>query len=129
MRVSPTPVVGREDELAVAQRFVADIALGPAALVFEGVAGIGKTAIWSGAVLAARSRGVAVRAGRCGESDATWTYAGLGDLFEGLDDATLSTLPSVQQRALSSAMLLSDQPADQRVVGVAVLGVLRHLSR
>jgi DNA-binding CsgD family transcriptional regulator len=129
MRVPAQPVVGREDELSAARRFVADFASGPAALVFEGVAGIGKTVIWSAAVQdAARVGGVAVRAVRCGESDATWTYAGLGDLFDDLDAGARSALPAVQQRALESALLLSDQVADHRVVGVAVLGVLRQLS-
>jgi hypothetical protein len=41
-------IVGRERELAISRQFVRDIATGPAALVFEGVAGIGKTAIWTG---------------------------------------------------------------------------------
>ncbi|HEY1488213.1 MAG TPA: LuxR C-terminal-related transcriptional regulator [Micromonosporaceae bacterium] len=131
MRVPSASVVGREHELDVARQFVADITAGPAALAFEGIAGIGKTAIWAAAVLQARAGGLAVRVSRCGESDAAWAFAGLGDLFDGLDPAILSMLPEVQRRALTSALLLADgadaAPA-HRTVGVAVLGVLRLLS-
>ena len=128
----PRPVIGREDELAVARRFVADASLGPAALVFEGVAGIGKTAVWAGAVADAAAEGIPVRVCRCSEADAGWAFTGLGDLFENLDPAILTALPAVQQRALSAALLWSeggDQAAGQHVVGVAVLGILRLLAR
>lgn len=125
-------IVGRERELTLARQFVLGTAAGgPGSLVFEGVAGIGKTAIWATVLQEARAVGVAVRVCRCSESDATLAFAGLGDLFEGLDSAILSTLPLVQQQALSAALLLSEAPAGalgNRVVGVAVLGVLRLLS-
>jgi DNA-binding CsgD family transcriptional regulator len=125
------PVVGRETELAEVQRFVSDVHQGPASLVLDGVAGIGKTAIWGQALLDAKAAGVAVRSCRCSESDAAWAFAGLGDLLEGLGADELAQLPVVQQRALSGALLLSDDSAAQpgsRVVGVAVLGVLRALA-
>lgn len=131
MRVPSTSVVGRERELAVARRFVMDISSGPAALVLEGAAGIGKTAIWAGAVRDARTDGTAVSVSRCGESDAALAFAGLGDLFDGLDATVLSALPAVQRQALSAALLLSEEGQrlpGHRVVGVAVLGVLRRLA-
>ena len=129
---SSPPTVGRERELVVARGFYKAAERGPASLVFEGVAGIGKTAILATVVEDARVDGVAIRVCRCGESDATWAFAGLGDLFEGLDGCLWSGLPVVQRRALSSALLLSDGPVSgfgNHVVGVAVLGVLRLLSR
>ncbi|HEY2793614.1 MAG TPA: AAA family ATPase, partial [Micromonosporaceae bacterium] len=128
---TPPAIVGREDELAAARQFVIDTASGPAALVLEGVAGIGKTAIWAEAVRDARARGVALRICRCSESDTAWAFAGLGDLFEGLDPVVLSALPAVQQQALSAALLLDDggRSPGHHVVGVAILGVLRLLSR
>ncbi|MDP9116923.1 MAG: AAA family ATPase [Actinomycetota bacterium] len=126
-------IVGRERELGIVKQFVNDTAVhGPASLVFEGVAGIGKTAIWARAVQDARADGVTVRACRCSESDATLAFAGLGDLFDGLDSELVSTLPLVQQKALSAALLLSDGSSSalgNRVVGVAVLAVLRVLSQ
>ena len=125
-------IVGREDELSVVGGFLSDAGDGPASLVLEGVAGIGKTAIWKQAVDGARADGLAVRICRCSESDRGWAFAGLGDLFDGLDPDCLAELPEVQRSALSAALLLSDvvggSPGD-RVVGVAVLGVLRALAR
>jgi len=126
------PIVGRETELTAVQHFVADRSLRPASLVLDGVAGIGKTAIWGQALLDAMALGVAVRSCRCSESDASWAFAGLGDLLDGLGQDELTQLPLVQQRALSGALLLSDDGAAQpgsRVVGVAVLGVLRALAK
>jgi predicted ATPase len=126
------PAVGREHELGAVRRFVKDVNGGPASLVLEGLAGIGKTAIWNQALLDARADGVAVRSCRCTESDAAWAFAGLGDLLDGLSEDVLAELPVVQQRALSGALLLSDAedgPPGNRVVGVAVLGALRVLAR
>ena len=127
-----SPIVGREAELDAVQRFVAEAALGPAALVLEGPAGIGKTAIWSQALLDARASGVVVRTCRCSQSDAGWAFAGLGDLLDGLDGEDLTQLPAVQRSALSVALLLSDAgegTTSDRAVGVAVLGVLRAMAR
>jgi DNA-binding CsgD family transcriptional regulator len=132
VHVLQAPIVGREPELAALQRFVTDVDNGPASLVLEGLAGIGKTAIWTQSVLDAQAAETLVRACRCGEPDAAWAFSGLGDLLDGLDTTVLAELPAVQQRALSAALLLSDatdnSPGD-RVVGVAVLGVLRALAR
>lgn len=51
MHVPQATIVGRERELGVARQFLTDAAIhGPASLVLEGVAGIGKTAIWATAV-------------------------------------------------------------------------------
>lgn len=127
-----TSIIGRDDELDAIRQFLDDVRGGPALVVLEGLAGIGKTAIWNQAVLDARAMGVAVRTCRCSESDAGWAFAGLGDLLEGLGSEYLAELPVVQRSALSAALLLSDVvdgvPGD-RVVGVALLGVLRTLAR
>ena len=109
-----------------------DHADGPASLTITGDAGIGKTAIWTQALLDAEAAGVAVRTCRCCQSDAALSFAGLGDLFDGLDPSELAALPAVQQDALSAALLISgdsDREPGSRVVGVAVLGVLRALAR
>lgn len=125
-------IAGREAELAVVRRFVGGYADGPASLTIAGEAGIGKTAIWAQALLDAQVAGVSVRTCRCSQSDAALSFAGLGDLFDGLDPSELTALPAVQQRALSAALLISgdgDREPGSRVVGVAVLGVLRALAR
>ena len=125
-------IAGREAELAVVRRFIGGHADGPASLTIAGEAGIGKTAIWAQALLDARVAGVSVRSCRCSQSDSALSFAGLGDLFDELDPSELAALPVVQQRALSAALLISGDGAREpgsRVVGVAVLGVLRALSR
>ena len=78
------PLVGRESELAAVGRFVGGHAAGPASLTLAGEAGIGKTAIWTRAVQDAQAAGVSVRISRCSEPDAALSFAGLGDLFDGL---------------------------------------------
>lgn len=71
-------VVGRELALGVVEDFVLGCGDGPASLVIEGVAGIGKTAIWSESLTIARAHGVEVRSSRCGEADARLDLRGLG---------------------------------------------------
>ena len=125
-------IVGREAELAALRRFVSDAADGPASLTLAGEAGIGKTAIWTQARLEAEAAGIWVLNCRCSPSDAALSFAGLGDLFDGLDPSELAALPAVQQDALSAALLISgdsDREPGSRVVGVAVLGMFRALTR
>ena len=125
-------IVGREAELAVIRSFVADHAGGPASLTIIGGAGIGKTTLWTQALLAAEAAGVTLLMCRCNQSDATWSFAALGDLFDRLGPSELSALPAVQRSALSAALLISDDGGSEpgsRVVGVAVLGVLRALAQ
>jgi DNA-binding CsgD family transcriptional regulator len=126
-----TVVIGRDEELAEVEDFLRGSAGVASSLVIQGVPGIGKTLIWNAALVDARARGIAVRECRCAPADATLPFAGLGDLFDHLDDDVLGALPEVQRRALSAALLLgasSDEWATERVVGVAVLTVLRALS-
>jgi hypothetical protein len=62
-----TPI-GRDEELATSARFLERVSDGPAALVIEGVAGIGKTTLWSESVRRAREAGFRVLEARPGES-------------------------------------------------------------
>ncbi len=50
-------IVGREEELAALHAFVGDVPEGPAALVLEGEAGIGKSTLWLAGVEHARANG------------------------------------------------------------------------
>jgi DNA-binding CsgD family transcriptional regulator len=132
VRPAQAPTVGREVELATLRRFVSSHADGPASLTIVGGAGIGKTTIWTQALLDAEAAGITLRTCRCSQSEATWSLAGLGDLFDKLDSSELAALPAVQQSALSAALLISGNGSREpgtRVVGVAVLGVLRALAR
>jgi len=125
-------IIGRDDELTDIRRVLEEPLRGPSLIVLEGLAGMGKTAIWKQVVHDAVAMGLAVRTARCSESDAGWAFAGLGDILEGLASETLADLPVVQRAALSAALLLSEAEGGapgERVVGVAVLGVLRALAR
>lgn len=64
-------------------------------------------------------------------SEATLSFAALGDLLDGVLDQELPGLPPPQRRALEVALLLADpvgSPPEQRAVCVAFLSVIRHLS-
>jgi DNA-binding CsgD family transcriptional regulator len=129
---SRAPIVGRDSELEAVERFAFAITDGPASLVLDGPAGVGKTAIWTAAVTATRTTGLDVRTCRCTEADAGWAFAGLGDLLDGLSSDFTKDLPEIQRQALAGALLTSEVPAGQsgdRVVAVAVLGVLRAMAK
>jgi DNA-binding CsgD family transcriptional regulator len=123
-------VVGREVELAACERLLERAAGGPAALVVEGEAGIGKTTVWRAGVAAAAGRGFAVLGCRPAEAEARLSYSGLGDLLGPVAAAVLAQLPGPQRFALEAALLERDgggRPPDRRTVSVGVLTALRAL--
>jgi len=124
-------LVAREAELAALARFLDATLSGPAVLVLEGEAGIGKTTLWEAGVEAARARPGWVLACRPAEAEAKLGYAALGDLLETVPMETLAELPEPQQSALEIALLRvspGQVRADARAVSVAVLNVLRALA-
>ena len=76
-------IVGREEELASLHAFIGDAPEGPAALVLEGEAGIGKSTLWLAGVEHARERGLRVLSSRPAEAERSLAHVGLGDLFDG----------------------------------------------
>ncbi len=127
-----TAVVGRDRELERIAAFLERTEDPPAVLLLEGMAGIGKTTLWRWGVDQAGDRDYRVLLCRPNGSEAALSYAALGDLFGDVILDALDALPLPQRRALEIALLLEDsggQQPDQRSVGVAVLGVLRTLSR
>ena len=124
-------LVGRDGEFAAALQCLEHLRAGPAALLFEGEPGIGKSMLWRRTVEVAGERGVRVLEARPSEAEAQLPYAALGDLLECELDATVAHLPAPQRRALEVALLLADPDGelpDQRAIAVAVLGVLRSLA-
>ena len=119
-------IVGREVELAAVERILDSLAVGPAAVVIEGEAGIGKTTVWAESVRLAAARGFSVLDARPVESERTLSYVGLADLVEGVFEETRSVLPDVQERALASALLREDSDAvvNARTTGTALIGIL-----
>jgi len=124
-------IVGRETELASVRAFIDEVKDGPAALVLEGDAGIGKSTLWLAGAEYARARGRHVLSSRPAEAERALAHAGLGDLLEDALDETLPALPAPRRRALEIVMLRGEtagDPVDQRALAVAVRDVLELLS-
>src|SRR5206468_2468537 len=125
-------VIGREAELSVLGAFLDDVRGGPAALLLDGEAGVGKTTLWKEGLEAARQRSYRVLICQPVESEAKLSFAALGDLLGGVVEEGAASLPVPQARALDVALLRAEPegaPPDNRAVSLAVLEVLRSLSR
>jgi DNA-binding CsgD family transcriptional regulator len=124
-------VIGREPELAILDRFLDSIPIGPSALLLSGDPGIGKTTVWKEGLAGAELR--RYRTLSCGpvEAETGLSYAALGDLLEPILEEALTTVPEPQRQALEVALLRSSRSgarADQRAVSLAVLGCLRSVA-
>ena len=97
-------LVGREAELAAATSFLDSIAERAHALVVEGDAGIGKSALYRAIVDEAAARGYTVL--RCAgeEAEARLSFIGLTDLIGDVVDEFAVPLPPVQVEALELAL-------------------------
>lgn len=106
---------------------------GTYAVVLEGDAGVGKTALWRRVLENAPERGWRVLASAPAGSEAALSFAVLGDLLDRELKSVLPLLPAPQRAALEVALLRREGGAtsggvDERVIGVAVLSVLRELA-
>jgi AAA ATPase domain len=120
------PVIGHRSERAALDDFVGRIAAGAAAMVLEGPAGIGKTALWSyGARVAAPAARVLTT--RPGEFETKLSYSGLEDLLNGMA-VEISRLAVPQRRALQRALRMVDAGSvvtDDSAVAIAATNTLR----
>ncbi len=123
-------IIGREAEIVAIERFLERARLGPAALVIEGEAGIGKTTVWIEAVRLAKAGAFRVLQARPAESEAHLSYAALADLVGHAFDEARPALPPLQERALAAALLRAeaDEVAEPRTTATAVIGVLTALA-
>ena len=128
---TPSTVFGRDDDVVAVDRFLARAAAGPAALVFEGAAGIGKTTVWAGARERAQRTAVHLLSCRPADAEAKLAFTSLGELLEPVAERALPLLAEPQRVALEIA-LLHASPQDVlpsvRVVAAATLSVLRLLA-
>ena len=116
-------IIGRREELQALARFVDAVPVGGHALLLEGDAGIGKTALWQEGTAAARRSDVRVLVARAGQAETQIAFATVLDLFAPTLDETLPQLPPVHRRALELALLLREPdgaPPEVRVLGLAL---------
>jgi DNA-binding CsgD family transcriptional regulator len=129
VRVSP---VGRAGEVEELERFVAGLADdGPTSLVLSGPPGVGKTTVWESGVDLARDAQCHVLVARPSGAEASFAFAGLGDLLRDVDAALFDELPAPQRRALDVALLREDagrRGTEPHVVATATLRLLRALA-
>ena len=124
-------IVGREEELSSLKAFVDHARQGPAMLVLEGEAGIGKSTLWEAGVEHARAQGLTVLSSRPAEAERALGHAGLVDLLERVVDDVRPALLAPRRRALQVALLreeASGDPVDRRTLAVAVRDALQLLS-
>jgi DNA-binding CsgD family transcriptional regulator len=124
------PLIGRDEELNAVRAFLSTRRDGPALVLLEGEAGIGKTTLWEAVIAAEGPRRRVLRA-RPGEDEMALSFAGLSDLLGGVLDETLPGLPAPQRHALEVALLLEpggEHPPEHRAVAAGFLGALRALA-
>src|SRR5262245_60964717 len=125
-------IIGRREELLALEAFLSDIPAGGQALLLKGDAGIGKTVLWQEGLRAARERGIQVLQARPSDAEAQIAFAALGDLMAPVLGPEIPGLVPMQRRALEIALLLRESdgaPPDVRILGLAVLSVMRSLAR
>ncbi|PWU25454.1 MAG: hypothetical protein C5B48_01235 [Candidatus Rokuibacteriota bacterium] len=124
-------IIGREEELGAIEEFFDRVDAWPGALLLSGEAGIGKTILWEAGLAEARGRFQHVLSCRGVEAEASLSYAALSDLLADVIDEVRPVIAPLRLHALEVALLLvepGDAPPDPRLIGVALLDVLRVLA-
>jgi MoxR-like ATPase len=118
----------RQKESHAVRAFLDQASSGPAGMVVEGEAGIGKTTFLLHVAEEAATRGFRVLSTAGALTEARYAYAAVADLLDSVDSNVLADLPAVQRRALERVLLLvGDGPAtNERTVAAAFLSVLQH---
>src|SRR5262245_44977008 len=88
----------RPDVSASVDEFLERASQGSEALLVEGEAGIGKTALFLSVLDQARARGFRVLVARPTSAESEYAYASLIDLLRTVDHAVWAALPSLQRR-------------------------------
>ena len=126
-------VVGRDEELVRIREFLGPGARDrPAALVLEGEAGIGKTALWRAALGLAGEHGFRVLTATPAASERGLPFAGLRDLFGDAFAELAPELPAPQRRAFAVALLEEEAggtPPPQSAICAAALSTTRLLAQ
>ncbi|MGH3063536.1 MAG: AAA family ATPase [Gaiellaceae bacterium] len=125
-------IIGRREELLAFDEFLRAVPAGGRALLLEGDAGIGKTALWQEGIRLAREGGLRTLTARAAPSETQIAFAIVGDLFAPVVEQSLPQLTAVQRRALETALLIREAdgpPPEVRLLGLALLSVVRALAQ
>src|ERR1700675_2469529 len=125
-------IIGRRLELVALGEFLEAVPAGRPALLFEGDAGIGKTALWQEGVRLTRERGYQVLTAQATHSELRTAFVTVGDLFAPVLHETLPRLVPVQRRALEIAFLLREPdtaPPERRLIAAGLLSMVRLLAK
>ncbi|TMB47132.1 MAG: ATP-binding protein, partial [Chloroflexi bacterium] len=121
-------LVGRDAEMAVLDKALADAAEHGGALLVTGAAGIGKTSLLDAVTTDARNRGYKVLAVTGLESEADLPYAGLHQLLQPVVPSA-GALPGPQKNALLTALgMRAGAPPEVFLVGLATLSLLDEVA-
>ncbi|OBH57320.1 hypothetical protein A5686_25345 [Mycobacterium sp. E2479] len=124
-------MVGRQAEERAVTDFLASLPRRSCALVIEGEAGIGKTAVWADAVRRAGECGYRVLSCRAAAAESVLAYTVLADLLDDVDDTIWADLPAPQQQALDGALLrdlVAASDIDPRAVAAAFVAIIGRLA-
>lgn len=122
--------VGREAEARAVSEFLERAQTGPAGLVVQGEAGIGKTTLIIEATDRAAAQGFQVLSARGSPAEVSYAYTAVADLLGGVTEALLEDLPEVQRLALKRTQLgdIAGPATDERIVAAAFLSVVEQTS-
>jgi hypothetical protein len=125
----PVVDVNREAESRAVATFLASACNGPAGLLLEGEAGIGKTTLLLAVIDAARQKGFRVLAARSAAAESVLAYAVLSDLLTDVDPAAYADMPDAQRLAIDRVLLRADfdeRASARRFTGrIGLLGAVR----
>lgn len=130
-RSQPHEIVGRSTELAAIDRCLDRLVVEPAALVFEGRPGIGKTTVWREALARAAARSFTVLSCHPVEAETKLAFAALADLLDAVAEAVLPALAEPQRLALEVALMRAvppGTPPSARAVATAFLTAIRRVA-
>jgi DNA-binding CsgD family transcriptional regulator len=123
-------LVGRVEEVAALEAFLADTLTEPRALLIDGEPGIGKTTLLHHLLAIAHNQGYAVLSCRPTRSEMDLSYAGLVELLEGVEDTVMRALPAPQAQVLK-VLLRREEPdgaVDRLSLGVAAVTAIRMVA-
>ncbi len=121
--------ITRAAEFEAVAEFLSRVQIGPAGLVVEGEAGIGKTTLLLDAVAEAERRGFRVLAAQGSPAEVTYAYAAIADLLRDVDVEMLPALHRVAlERACSGEAENGGPATDERTVATALTSVVDQVS-